>query len=46
MDVLRGLKDFHLFRLALQSGNYVAGFGKAYELCGDGLDELRHISSG
>ena len=46
MDVLRGLKDFHLFRLVLQSGNYVAGFGKAYELYGDDLDELRHISTG
>ena len=45
IDVLRGLKDFHLFKLVLESGSYVAGFGKAYELSGDGLDELRHIST-
>lgn len=46
MDVLRGLKDFHLFRLVLESGSYVVGFGKAYELSGHDLDELRHISTG
>ena len=44
IDVLRGLKDFHLLKLVPQSGSYVAGFGKAFELAGDDLDELRHIA--
>lgn len=44
IDVLRGLKDFHLLKLVPQSGNYVAGFGKAFELAGDDLDELQHIA--
>ena len=45
IDVLRGLKDFHLLKLVPQSGTYVVGFGKAFELAGDDLDELQHIAS-
>lgn len=42
MQLLRTLPDFHLFRLSPQSGNYVAGFGKAYALSGEGLAEINH----
>ena len=44
MPLLRTLIDFHLLQLTPQSGSYTAGFGKAYELSGDGLQEIRHIS--
>lgn len=32
IDLLRSLNDFHLLRLRATSGQYVAGFGKAYSL--------------
>jgi putative heme iron utilization protein len=43
MDVLRSLPDFVLFRLAPSSGRFVTGFGKAYELAGERLEDLVHI---
>lgn len=44
MPLLRTLNDFHLMELTAHSGSYTAGFGKAYELSGDGLQDIRHIS--
>jgi putative heme iron utilization protein len=32
IDTLRSLNDFHLFELRPLTGQYVAGFGKAYEI--------------
>ena len=43
MEIIEPLPDFHLFRLSLRQGRFVRGFGQAYELCGEKLDELRHI---
>jgi len=43
MILLQTLPDFVLFRLKPVSGRFVTGFGKAYELTGDGMDELAHI---
>jgi hypothetical protein len=41
---LRSLADFHLLALAPQSGTYIVGFGRAYEL--DTVSgELRHIDA-
>jgi putative heme iron utilization protein len=46
MDMIEPLPDFHLFRLQLQSGRFVRGFGQAYELSGDQLNDLTHIGPG
>lgn len=43
ISLLRGLGDFMLFRLQPQSGRFVMGFGKAFVLAGEGLQELQHI---
>ncbi len=37
MSLLRTLPDFILFKLEIQSGNFVQGFGKAYEITKEGL---------
>ena len=42
MQVIRPLRDFHLFELTPSSGNYVAGFAHAYALEGADLGQLRH----
>lgn len=44
VDLLRTLPDFILFRLVPYKGQYVKGFGKAYTLIGDSLQELEHVS--
>jgi putative heme iron utilization protein len=46
MDVIEPLPDFHLFRLELQAGRFVRGFGQAYELSGDHLNDLTHVGPG
>ena len=46
MDLIEPLPDFHLFRLQLQAGRFVRGFGQAYQLTGDRLDRLTHIGPG
>jgi hypothetical protein len=43
IDMLRGLRDFHLFRLSPRQGLFVAGFAQAYEVADPRLGELRHI---
>lgn len=43
IDTLRGLRDFHLFRLTPKRGLYVAGFAKAYAMDSDDLGQLRHL---
>ena len=43
IQLLRGLPDFHLFKLNPQSGSYVVGFGKAFEV--DPVDNsLSHLN--
>ena len=37
IGVLRGLRDFHLFRLRPTRATYVRGFGEAFELDGEAL---------
>ena len=46
MDMIEPLPDFHLFRLQLKAGRFVRGFGQAYELTGDHLNDLTHIGPG
>ena len=43
INVLRSLPDFVLFQLSPRSGRFVTGFGQAYNLSGDHLDQLAHI---
>lgn len=42
MNMMRKLKDFHLFRLNPEKGAYIAGFAQAYTLQGEGLNEIKH----
>lgn len=39
-DLIRGFKDFNMFKLVPQEGSLVVGFGQAYSLSGDTLDDL------
>lgn len=43
MQVLESLPDFYLFRIEIEAGSFVRGFGQAYALDGERLDRLRHI---
>ena len=44
MQTLRMLADFQLFRLKTNSGLFVKGFGKAYEIFGVKMDQLSHVN--
>ena len=46
MQVIEPLSDFHLFRVNADSGRFIRGFGQAYEIGGDDLDQLTHIDPG
>jgi putative heme iron utilization protein len=43
MKMIEPLADFHLFRLQLQNGRFVRGFGQAYDLSGEHLQHLKHV---
>jgi putative heme iron utilization protein len=45
MTMIEPLADFHLFRLQLQTGRYVRGFGQAYDLSGQHLQDLQHVGA-
>ena len=45
MAMIEPLADFHLFRLQLQTGRYVRGFGQAYDLSGEHLQDLQHVGA-
>lgn len=42
VELLRSLPDFHLVRLTPRSGRIVLGFGQAYQLAGDQLEQFVH----
>ena len=46
ISVLQSLPDFVLFQLSPRSGRFVTGFGQAYDLSGDHLDQLTHVGPG
>ncbi|MBU25406.1 MAG: heme utilization protein HutZ [Gammaproteobacteria bacterium] len=46
VDTLTSLADFRLFQLLPQSGRYVVGFGKAYELRATSLSSISHHLQG
>lgn len=45
IGLLRQLPDFVLFRLRASKGQFVMGFGQAYHLSGEQLDQFEHASS-
>lgn len=44
IDALRSLPDFRIFKLTPYKGLFVIGFGAAYRISGENIDELMHIS--
>jgi len=43
---LSQLDDFNLYQLIPLQGRYVKGFGKAFDLMGDELSEIKHLTGG
>ena len=46
IERLRLMPDFRMFELIPQSGRFVIGFGSAYEISGDRLDQLKQLGGG
>ena len=44
INILTSLSDFKMFCFSPVSGSYVKGFGKAYTIEGDGLDQISHVN--
>ncbi len=44
MTTLAEKSDFHLFKLEPKEGGYVAGFGRAYMIKGDDLEQIKHVN--
>ena len=43
IDMIEPLQDFQLFRIIPESGRFIRGFAQAFELSGQGLNEISHI---
>ncbi|PMH37106.1 heme utilization protein HutZ [Vibrio sp. 10N.286.49.B3] len=46
IDNLSQLGDFHLYRLTPEKGRYVKGFGQAFDVSGDEMVEIVHLTEG
>ncbi|BAZ32306.1 pyridoxamine 5'-phosphate oxidase-related FMN-binding protein [Cylindrospermum sp. NIES-4074] len=44
IEILRGLADFRIFQLTPSEGRFVVGFGAAYHISGDNLNQLVQIT--
>ncbi|MEA5504314.1 pyridoxamine 5'-phosphate oxidase family protein [Halotia wernerae UHCC 0503] len=44
IELLRGLNDFRIFQLTPSSGRFVIGFATIYQISGDRLNQLVHIT--
>ena len=44
INILESLSDFKMFCFSPVSGSYVKGFGKAYTIEGDRLDQVSHVN--
>ena len=44
INVLTSLSDFKMFCFSPVSGSYVKGFGKAYTIEGESLDQISHVN--
>jgi putative heme iron utilization protein len=45
IDVIEPLQDFNLFQINVHKGRYIKGFAQAFELTGEGLNQVEHITS-
>ena len=45
IQLLKTLPDFCLFELKFDSGSFVKGFGQAYQLSGDRLEEVKQVTT-
>ncbi|MFT5224654.1 MAG: putative heme iron utilization protein [Polaribacter sp.] len=43
IDLIEPLLDFNLFQINAHKGRYIRGFAQAFELTGDGLNQIEHI---
>lgn len=43
VDHLKKMDDFHLIRLHPKAGRLVVGFGKAYDVSGERMEQLAHV---
>jgi putative heme iron utilization protein len=44
INMMRSLPDFRIFQLTPYAGQFTIGFGAAYQISGDDLDNLIHIA--
>ena len=44
INILKSLSDFKMFCFSPVSGSYVKGFGKAYTIEGEALDQIYHVN--
>lgn len=45
-DLFEELPDFMLFKLVVENGRFIIGFGRAYEVSWNDMDKLVHIKIG
>ena len=45
IELFISLPDFRIFQLTPQEGRFVIGFGAAYAIAGNNLNELKHITA-
>lgn len=45
IEMLRSLPDFRIFQLTPTKGRFVIGFGAAYQISGDNLNQLTQITN-
>ena len=45
IEMLRSLPDFRIFQLTPTRGRFVVGFGAAYQISGDNLNQLTQITN-
>lgn len=44
IDIIEPLQDFQLFKVVPVSGRFIRGFAQAFQLSGEGLNEITHIN--
>lgn len=44
IDIIEPLQDFQLFKVTPKSGRFIRGFAQAFQLSGDGLNQISHIN--
>jgi hypothetical protein len=44
IDIIEPLQDFQLFKITPTSGRFIRGFAQAFQLSGDGLNQITHIN--